>query len=119
VTSGLLRFRREHRDVFDEGAYEPLVFDGQRRDHAFGFARSRAGRTVLVVVPRLIAGLTADGDVPPLGERVWGDAMLRVPAGGAKCYRHVLTGDCAPVENGHVRLARVFAHAPVAFLDAQ
>jgi (1->4)-alpha-D-glucan 1-alpha-D-glucosylmutase len=132
VTHGLLEFRRTHPDVFQHGDYEPLAFDGQRRDHAFGFARRYAGREVLVIVPRLIAGLIPDAQVPPLGEKVWGDTIARIPDrvasvaevaeaadsnsggdGSAPGYRHVLTGSRAPIRDGAIRLADVFAHAPV------
>jgi (1->4)-alpha-D-glucan 1-alpha-D-glucosylmutase len=118
VSTRLLRFRRERSMVFAFGCYEPLVIEGGRRDHAFAFARRHEGRTVLIVVPRLVAGLVPDEDVAPLGERVWGDTGVRVPNERARCYRHALTGDCTPVTDGMLRLADVFARAPVAFLDS-
>jgi (1->4)-alpha-D-glucan 1-alpha-D-glucosylmutase len=117
VSTRLLRFRRERSAVFAFGSYEPLRVEGGRRDHAFAFARLHEGRAALVVVPRLVAGLVPDEDVPPLGERVWGDTAVHVP--DARCYRQALTGECTPVAGGMVRLADVFARAPVAFLDAQ
>jgi (1->4)-alpha-D-glucan 1-alpha-D-glucosylmutase len=119
VTTRLLQCRRSSADLFAFGSYEPLAIDGARRDHAFAFARGHQGRTALVVVPRLVAGLVPDGDVPPLGERVWGDTIVRVPDGAARCYRQALTDTCVPVVDGALRLADVFAKAPVAFLDAQ
>ena len=119
VTSGLLQFRNDHAEVFQFGGYEPLAFDGTRRDHGFGFSRGHDGREILVVVPRLVAGLLPDANVPPLGERVWGDTRVVVPNAPGRCYRHALTGDCVRVEDGALRLADVFAHAPVAFMEAQ
>jgi len=119
VTSGLLEFRRSMADVFQFGGYEPLTFDGQRRDHAFGFLRRHASREILVVVPRLIAGLLPDGAGGPVGERVWGDTRLLLPGTRARCYRHALTADCIPVADGALRLADVLAVAPIAMLDAQ
>jgi (1->4)-alpha-D-glucan 1-alpha-D-glucosylmutase len=118
VTTALLHERREHRAVFEVGAYEPLAFDGPRRDHAFGFARRHDGREVLVIVPRLVAGLLPEADVPPLGERVWGDTRLVLPAGGPPRYRHALSGERLAAADGGLRLAQVFAHAPVAFLTS-
>jgi (1->4)-alpha-D-glucan 1-alpha-D-glucosylmutase len=123
VTTGLLQFRARRAELFQFGAYEPLAFEGQRRDHGFGFARRHQGRTVLVIVPRLVAGLLPDAHVPPLGERVWGDTRVAVPDTGARCYRHALSGECVPVvgagDGAALRMAEVFAHAPVALLDAQ
>ncbi|MGH9349672.1 MAG: malto-oligosyltrehalose synthase [Vicinamibacterales bacterium] len=118
VTARLLGFRRERHDTFAVGGYEPIAFEGSRRDHAFGFARRHDGRDVLVIVPRLIAGLLPDADVAPLGERVWGDTRALVPHRAAAGYRHVLTGECLPSTNGSLKLAAVFARAPVAVLDS-
>jgi (1->4)-alpha-D-glucan 1-alpha-D-glucosylmutase len=118
VTTRLLQFRASRADLFAFGAYQALAAEGARRDHAFAFARRHEGRSAIVVVPRLVAGLVPDGDVPPLGERVWGDTRIGVPAGSPRCYRHVLTGDCIPVADGTLRLADVFATMPVAFLSS-
>jgi len=119
VTNGLLEFRNARGDVFQSGSYEPLTFEGSRRDHAFGFRRRHEDRDVLIVVPRLVAGLLPNGDGAPLGERVWGDTRLAVPDTRARCYRHALTGDCVPVRDESLRLADIFAVAPVAMLDVQ
>ena len=118
VTSRLLGFRRDHADVFAFGSYEPLTFEGARRDHAFGFVRRHGNTSAIAVVPRLIAGLVPDADVPPIGERVWGDTRFVLPGTAARCYRHALTGVCVPVVDGKLRLADVFAEAPVAILRA-
>ena len=119
VSTRLLHFRRERSNAFAFGSYEPLAVEGGRREHAFAFARRHEGRTILVVVPRLVAGLVPDADVPPLGERVWGDTRLHVPDPQARCCRHALTGRCVPVSGGTLRLADVFGQAPVAFLDSE
>jgi (1->4)-alpha-D-glucan 1-alpha-D-glucosylmutase len=119
VTMRLLRFRSERGAAFAFGSYEPLAFDGARRDHAFGFSRRHDGRQILVVVPRLIAGLLTDADVPPIGERVWGDTRMLLPEGRSRCYRHALTGACTPVVDGALRLSDIFATAPVAFLESE
>jgi (1->4)-alpha-D-glucan 1-alpha-D-glucosylmutase len=118
VTSRLLAFRRDHADVFAFGSYEPLAFEGPRREHAFGFIRRHENTSAIAVVPRLIAGLVPDGDVPPIGERVWGDTRLRLPGPTPRCYRHALTGVCASVVEGTLRLADVFSEAPVAIMRA-
>jgi (1->4)-alpha-D-glucan 1-alpha-D-glucosylmutase len=145
VTHRLLEFRRAQADIFQQGDYEPLAFDGPRREHAFGFARRHAGREVLVIVPRLIAGLIPEANVPPLGDKVWGDTVVRLPAGRdsfamasqAKAtpeamaeaadaggsvengsYRHALTGELTAKADHSLRLADIFAHAPVAFMES-
>ena len=119
LTMRLLRFRSERAAAFAFGSYEPLAFDGARRDHAFGFSRRHEGRQILVVVPRLIAGLLTDAGVPPIGERIWGDTRMLLPEGQPRCYRHALTGACTPVVDSALRLSDVFATAPVAFLESE
>ena len=123
ATTSLLRFRREHRDIFEAGAYQPLPVTGTRADHVFAFARVAGPHHVIVAVPRLVAGLAPDADVPPYGERVWGDTMLEIgalpPASG---YHHALTGACIPMPvdgTRAVRAADVFAAFPVAMLRAR
>jgi (1->4)-alpha-D-glucan 1-alpha-D-glucosylmutase len=119
VTARLLQIRRRHADLFAFGSYQALATDGARRDHVFAFARPHEGKTLVVVVPRLVAALVPDGDAAPLGDRVWGDTRVHVPPGSARCYRHTLTGACVPVAEGTLRLAEVFAAVPVAFLEGE
>ena len=119
ATRTLLHVRRAHEAVFQFGSYDPLALEGSRREHAFAFARRYEGREIVVVVPRLIAGLVPDADMAPLGERTWGDTRLQIPGTTAKCYRHAFTGQCQPATNGELRLADIFARFPVAVLEAQ
>jgi (1->4)-alpha-D-glucan 1-alpha-D-glucosylmutase len=122
TTMTMLGFRQEKRDVFEGGAYAPLTADGNRRDHLFAFARRHGGHDVLVVVPRLVAGLLADPDIPPLGERAWGDTVVRLPEDGAARYRNIFTGRCHGARwnetHATLRAADIFENFPVAVLDA-
>ncbi len=123
ATSTLLRFRRTHLAIFQSGEYDPPTADGLRRDHVFAFARTHDGEQVVVVVPRLVATLVPDGDAPPLGERVWGDTRLALPAGSPRMYRHALTGEGIRArgdrEGAQLALSDVFARFPVAVLEGR
>ena len=103
--------------------YDPVRSNGARRDHVFAFVRTHDAQQVLVAVPRLVATLVPDGDVPPIGARVWGDTRLDLPPGSPRMYRHVRTGDCirARVEGdrAELALAEVFARFPVACLEGR
>ena len=72
---------REH--VRTTGDYQPLDVHGgaQRRSRVRVRPRRTRPPAVIVVVPRLVATLTPDADVTPLGERVWGDTRLVLPPG--------------------------------------
>jgi (1->4)-alpha-D-glucan 1-alpha-D-glucosylmutase len=124
ATSTLLRFRRARADLFRLGGYEALAVGGTRRDHLFAFARAHAGDRVLIIVPRLVATLLPDAGVAPLGERVWNDTRITLPAEcTATVFRHVLTDESVTaVRDGDqlsVKAADVFARFPIAFLDSR
>jgi maltooligosyltrehalose synthase len=78
---------------------------------------------VIVAVPRLAATMASHGDVPPLGERAWGDTEL-LPLAGASpvafhpvSFHNVVTDRCVPLqESGAIRVADVFERFPVAVL---
>jgi (1->4)-alpha-D-glucan 1-alpha-D-glucosylmutase len=120
ATTTMLRARRAAHDVFHSGRYQPLTVEGSARQHVFAFARILGERQTVVCVPRLVATLAPDGN-PPIGE-LWGDTRIRVPDEAPRCYRQAFTGACATVtgetESKWIRAAEVFAHFPIAFLEA-
>jgi (1->4)-alpha-D-glucan 1-alpha-D-glucosylmutase len=120
VTATLLRFRRTWREPFDNGTYEPVVVDGAGGDHVFAFVRRHASGSIVVAAPRLITALSPDADVPPLGERVWSDTTLTLPGAAARGYRDIFTGcTVAPADDGVLRASELFAHFPLALLEAR
>jgi (1->4)-alpha-D-glucan 1-alpha-D-glucosylmutase len=121
TTMTLLRYRRAHQDLFRDGGYEAFTSDGARREHLFGFSRAHASERVLVIVPRLVGTLLPDAEVPPLGERVWGDTRLLLPPDAPTTYRNVLSGQCIAArsdERPYLPAAEIFGYFPVAFLEA-
>jgi (1->4)-alpha-D-glucan 1-alpha-D-glucosylmutase len=122
VTMTLLRVRRDRRELFQNGGYEPLVAGGVRGEHVFAFARAAGEHRLIVAVPRLIATLVPEADAP-VGDRVWGDTWIPVPAGGTGAYRHVLTQRTVEPRPGPtgpaLRAAEVFEHFPIAVLEAR
>jgi (1->4)-alpha-D-glucan 1-alpha-D-glucosylmutase len=123
ATMTMLRFRQAEREIFEQGGYRALDAHGSRAEHLFAFARTHGGRQVVIAVPRLVATLTGDADLPPVGERVWNDTRIELtglPA--ARGYRHVITGRCVPVTTGGapaLRAADVFEQFPIAMLVSE
>jgi (1->4)-alpha-D-glucan 1-alpha-D-glucosylmutase len=117
-----LRFRGRHPAVFAEGTYVPVAVEGPRRDHVFAFLRSHESTHILVAVPRLVATLTSDTQ-PPVGERIWGDMRLVLPALPVRGWHHVFTNACVPhgEDGGRASvLARdLFEHFPVACVEGR
>lgn len=114
-----LRLRRENPGLFDRGAYVPLRASAPRARHVVAFARRMENRWAVVVTPRLVAPWCIGGG-PPVGERVWGDATLRLPEGAPERFRNALTGgEVATSRRGRgrrLRLAEALAACPVALL---
>jgi (1->4)-alpha-D-glucan 1-alpha-D-glucosylmutase len=118
----MLRSRAARRQVFERGTYQPLSFDGARREQLFGFARADGADRALLVVPRLASTLLPEVGVAPLGERVWGDTRIDLSSlnDSRPHYENVITGQCVEVqrEDGRatLRAAQVFEHFPIALL---
>ncbi|HEX4263618.1 MAG TPA: malto-oligosyltrehalose synthase [Verrucomicrobiae bacterium] len=116
-----LDFRRTQRELFERGDYAPLSVVGEKQEHLCAFAREWNGKKVIVVVPRLVFGLTRGGEVPPLGE-FWKDTVLMLPQSRAgSSFRNVLTGETmvAIEKKGDAALeaGRVLRNFPIALLE--
>ena len=127
VTNKLLQLRRRCQSLFAAGDYQPLDAGGERAEHVCAFRRQHAdtGEEIVVVVPRLVAGLMAGRTAPPLGREAWGDTWLRLPGQGAEpaaTFRHLFTNEMIAVESGGdegaatLAMADVLARFPVAVL---
>ncbi len=103
-----LSFRREHEELFLDGAYAPVISDSE---HACAFLRSTDDETALIVVPRLVATLTKGEMQPPIGA-MWGDAALKLPA-ALKQLENVFTGERLKIDQGVLPLARALEHFPI------
>ncbi|CAA9567141.1 MAG: GH13_26 / GH13 [uncultured Thermomicrobiales bacterium] len=116
VTHRALAFRRDHPDLFTDGDYLALDATGPRRDHVVAFARRLGDQAIVVVVPRLVAGLTKGNPVPPTGA-VWDKTTLPVPdAAPGVTYRNLFTGETVTVGEGGLALGDVLGTFPVAVL---
>jgi (1->4)-alpha-D-glucan 1-alpha-D-glucosylmutase len=95
--------RKEHPDVFEAGDYMPLTVQGAKANHAIAFKRKFEDQSVLVVVPRLVAGLLGEIDVPPMGAEVWKDTLVLLPTCDcSKAYRNVYTGEVLSLKKGDI-----------------
>ena len=75
-----LALRRERPGLLSAGDYFPLACEGTHADHVFAFARRLGDACVLVAVPRLLATLVTGSEAVPVGEAVWHDMRLVLPA---------------------------------------
>ena len=129
VTWLALSLRRARAELFATGAYLPLGAAGPAQEHVCALARHAGEHWAVAAVPRLSVRLTGAAPAtlpeanPLVGEAVWGDTVLVLPAAAPSCWRNVFTGetvDTTPATgNSDVRtlpLARVLATFPVALL---
>ena len=79
VIARALALRRRHPELFETGHYEPLEVAGASADRVVAFARRTEQAMVVVVVPRLIAGLLQDRELPCPAAGAWGDTRLELP----------------------------------------
>ena len=90
----LLRERSSRPELFAGGEHIPLQATGAKARHAVAFVRG----PLLVVLPRLVAGLNGD----------WSDTALELPAG---TWRNVFTGATV---GGTCAIAELTSEFPVA-----
>ena len=114
LTWKTLQLRQQQPRLFQEGDYEPFAVTGAKADHVVAFARKSATTTLLVIVPRLVAGLLNDIDLPPTGTQIWEDTTIALASCACrKKYRNVLTGKL--LETGsEISVSEVLAEFPVA-----
>lgn len=110
LTYKALNFRKTESELFERGGYVPL-----EAPHACAFARSNGGWAV-IATPRLTACLAAPRK-RLLSPKIFGDAVLELPASAPVRWRNVLTGE--DMAGRSLRLADLFAAFPVALLKGK
>jgi (1->4)-alpha-D-glucan 1-alpha-D-glucosylmutase len=119
-----LMCRRMYPGLFQTGEFVPLRTGGTWAEHICAFARRQATETLLTVVPRLTARLTNNGARLPLGQEIWGDTWIGLPATlPVSPYVNLLTGAevaAALSESGSsLAVGELLAEFPVALLEAR
>jgi (1->4)-alpha-D-glucan 1-alpha-D-glucosylmutase len=120
ITYKALNFRRGHRDLFEQGAYQPLTVSGAKEDHVLAFARHLGNCWALVAVPRLVVKLSPSAK-PPVGKRIWKETVLHLPEGAPNGWQNVFTGEALTVADKNTTERGLLAHEvfrrfPVALL---
>jgi (1->4)-alpha-D-glucan 1-alpha-D-glucosylmutase len=122
VTTRALTFRKEHKALFMNGAYIPLMCEDERKDHICAFARRDGDEAVLIFAPRFVASLMNFSRELPLGEEVWGKAEILLPEEiPGDMFFNVFTGEMVKAggEPGKrtLPLAGILSGFPVAMLE--
>lgn len=123
ITWRALNYRREHATLFDTGNYLPLKVAGAKRDHVCAFAWRKGKLTLVVTVPRFVAGLTRMAAIEPVGIGAWGDTRLVLPRKLKQVsYKNLFTGETLKTSDRagrlELHLADILAAFPVAVLES-
>ncbi|MFI8736433.1 malto-oligosyltrehalose synthase [Ectopseudomonas toyotomiensis] len=112
----VLAIRAAHSSLFSQGSYQPLAVTGRHAAQVLAFLRSHGDEHLLVIVPRLAAGLLAEHDRPHVPAQRWGDTTVVLP--GELNDGHVtgLLTPCQVATRRGVPLADALAELPVNLL---
>ena len=111
VTSSILRFRAQAPELFENGAYDPVLSTGAKADCLCAFTRCEGRRWLLVIAARFPARR--------LNQPGWGDTTLALPPQLASAsFRNLLTGARLSARDIEDSLDLVFESLPVAVLTA-
>ncbi|MEO8439594.1 MAG: malto-oligosyltrehalose synthase [Spartobacteria bacterium] len=111
LTQRMLIFRRENAAIFRTGNYTPLNVRGEFSDCCIAFARAAAGKSIVVIAPRLSLKV----GFPPIGEK-WRDTAVELPEGWGES-RDLFTGDTFAGHDSTLPLARALARLPFTVLS--
>jgi (1->4)-alpha-D-glucan 1-alpha-D-glucosylmutase len=99
LTQRLMRFRREHGDLFKRGEYLPIQTSGTFAECCISFARRLNDNWVTVIAPRLSSRV----GFPPIGE-VWQDTAIQLPEALSLKDAHDLF-TCRPIRHQNRQLS--------------
>jgi (1->4)-alpha-D-glucan 1-alpha-D-glucosylmutase len=114
LTHRVLRARKEHPELFQEGAYLPLKISGTWKDHLFAFARKQGSSFAVTLAPRWLTSLV-DETRHPIGPSVWQDTSVHLPPGAPHDWVNAVTGQELQGD-AQLLLGDAFLHFPGALL---
>jgi (1->4)-alpha-D-glucan 1-alpha-D-glucosylmutase len=112
LTQRVLRFRREHVTLFQQGEYLPLTPGGAFAECCVSFARQLGDQWIVIIAPRLSSRV----GFPPIAE-IWQDTTLEIPETLSLEQAHDLF-TCRPVsaQDRRVKLADALSVLPFAVI---
>ena len=121
LTWKALNFRRNHREIFENGEYVPSEATGKLKQNLCVFTRRHNDQWVLVAVPRFLSQVVGPGHLP-LGRHIWGTCSVPLPELAPAHWRDVITGQSirtvASARHMAVRASDLFLNFPVAMCSS-
>ncbi|MCF7762732.1 MAG: malto-oligosyltrehalose synthase [Verrucomicrobia bacterium] len=118
-----LQARKRLGTLFASGDYLAPETTGSQAKHLCVHARTDGSKTIITIIPRLIAGLTGGEATAPIGHAIWKDATVSIPVPpGSSRYTNLFTGEIMDLtgQSGElpVPASRALTHFPVALLES-
>ncbi len=114
-----LALRKRQPALFRDGDYLPLAPAGAHAERIVAFARRTDQALAIVIVPRLVAPLLRDRELPLPAAVAWEDSAVELLEGASGPLVNELTGRrYALPPSGRLAIAGVLAELPVALLSA-
>jgi (1->4)-alpha-D-glucan 1-alpha-D-glucosylmutase len=85
----VLNLRLQLKELFDNGNYIPLTVTGKFKDNIVAFARRQKDNWYLVAVPRLLAQVINQSDLP-IGQ-IWQDTAISLPADAPVQWQNIFS----------------------------
>lgn len=120
-----LGLRNTWPKIFERGSYLPIEVTGSKSRHICAFARKTADRMIIVVAPRLYLTLMQGKKDLPLGEKVWDDTKIILPAGMESIKFENIYSDkrksngVSDKESPFIQVGRLLSSWPVALLNGK
>ena len=112
LTQRVLRFRREHADLFQNGEYLPTQASGTFAECCVSFARQLDDKWIVVIVPRLSSRV----GFPPI-RGLWKDTAIELlETLSLKNAHDLFTCRPLPLQNRQLRLADALSRLPFALI---
>ena len=110
LTQRLLRFRRDHAALFQQGKYLPLSANGTFADCCVAFVREHEREWAAVIVPRLSSRV----GFPPIGDR-WKDTIIGLPQSLTReGVKEIFTGRDLRVDDAGIKVSEAMGSLPFA-----
>jgi (1->4)-alpha-D-glucan 1-alpha-D-glucosylmutase len=113
LIANLLAIRLARPQLFAGGDYHPLEVEGEQASRVLAFARSFGDTHLVVVVPRLAAGLLGSSEAPLIPAERWGDTRVLLPTEFSGLCLTSIFPPHQPTNHGHLLLAEALAEFPV------
>jgi (1->4)-alpha-D-glucan 1-alpha-D-glucosylmutase len=117
LTARVLSARKQYRQVFQDGDYQPLATVGTFKDHIIAFTRSWGDTTVMAIAPRFLTSLIQPNEMA-IGKQVWQDTKLELPPELPSVWKDAITNQTVE-SNETLVIGEALKYFPCALLISQ